>query len=89
MRLRFDQSCLASCLLPVGSFQLGLELVDLIGLELLEIGGENLGVLFEQFANGALVRLNLDNIDDLGLWQVLLGRQLDARVLGVLSEIVA
>ena len=50
-----------------------LDLIDLLSGKLLEIASDDLSILFELFANRALVELNLGDIDNLRLSQLLLG----------------
>lgn len=59
--------------LPSGLFDSLLDLIDLLSGKLLEIASDDLSILFELFANRALVELNLGDIDNLRLSQLLLG----------------
>ena len=59
--------------LPSGLFDSLLDLIDLLSGKLLEIASDDLSILFELFANRALVELDLGDVDNLRLSQLLLG----------------
>ena len=71
-----------------GLLNASLKLGNLLDAQLLQVGRDYFGLVFEKLAESALVRLHLAYVDHLWLGQLLFGAQLNARVLRMLSQIV-